>query len=417
MKKILSILLLSFIIIGLYIPNSNAKSESKTYFRVTAYYSPLPAQKYYIKGNYLAEKRMNWEWIRWASGKGVFSWMLAAPSKYNFWTKIYLKWLWVWEVADRGWAIVKAWERNFKYDRIDVWVGYGDEWLRRAMYWGNRVIEWNIVENTSNITLNYKEIPSPIWAIPKTKQNSIYQKIKNIIKKTDFELMLEKELKIFSKKIENTDQTKILQEKLINLWLYDWEIDWNYDNIKNIISNYQLEKKLIKHIWDIWTWYFWPKTRKSLKNDYKKLLENQEIERQKIIKFEENIKALKQESEKKAKTILNNIWSVKFGEISHWVRELQIALKKLWYFEYKDTAIFGNKTKQALIDYQLDKKVIANVYVPWSWHFWPNTKKQILNDLANMILWEQIQEDKNLTEYYINKKSEVAKIIQKNKEI
>ena len=139
MKKILSILL----IIGIVIPSliTNVYSDNNTgYFVVTAYYSPLPDQEFYLTGNYNSEKRLNWEGISWASGKWVFSWMLAAPKNYKFWTKIFLEWLWVWEVSDRWWAIVNAWNRWYKSDRIDVWVWYGDEWLRRALYWGKRKI-------------------------------------------------------------------------------------------------------------------------------------------------------------------------------------------------------------------------------------------------------------------------------------
>jgi len=413
MKKIISILILILILTGFYTQNTTA--TNKKYFRVTAYYSPLPNQNYYIKGNYIAEKRMNWEGIRWASGKPVFSGMLAAPKSYKFWTQIYLKWLWIWEVADRWGAIVPAWERNFKYDRIDVWVGYWDEGLRRAMYWGNRVIEWYIVNNNSKVTLNYKKIPDPTWAIPKTKQTKNYiKKYTKKIVKSEFEINLEKELKIFNKKITKETETKKLQEILTKLDLYSGEIDWNYKNIEQIITNYQLEKKLIKNKKNLWAWYFWPKTRASLKKDYKIFLIKQEEENKKIKEFENQLNSLKTESEKQAKNILKNIWNVKTWEVSAWVRELQKTLKKLWYFEYKDTAIFWAKTKKALISYQLDKKIIANIYVPGTGYFGPNTKAQMLNDLANTILFEKITKDKELTKYYQNKKVEVAKIIKNN---
>ena len=407
MKKILSIITLILLFSGFYSQNTSAKN--KKYFRVTAYYSPLPNQRHYLRGNYWSELLMNWKWIRWASWKKVFSGMLAWPSSYRFWTKIYLKWLWVWEVADRGWAIVHAGERKFKYDRIDIWVWFWDEWLRRAMYWGNRVVEWYFVKRNSKVNINYKKIPAPYWAIPKTKKtrkiNYLYNK--KVIKpiKSQFEINLEKELKIFNKKIENSKETKILQEKLKNLWLYNWKIDWNYNNIKKIIANYQLEKKLIKKIWDPWTAYFWPKTRASLKKDYKNYLIKKEEEKKQIQKFEEKIKKLKDSSAQKAKNKLKQIWNVKYWEISPWVRELQKTLKILWFFDYKDTAIFWAKTKKALINYQLKSKVIANTYVPWTWHFGPATKKQLLNDLANIYLIEEISKNDDLLNYYKKKKS------------
>ena len=65
-------------------------NSDDNYFVVTAYYSPLPDQEYYITGNYEDELRLNGKGIAGASGKGVFSGMLAAPGKYSFGTKIYL---------------------------------------------------------------------------------------------------------------------------------------------------------------------------------------------------------------------------------------------------------------------------------------------------------------------------------------
>jgi hypothetical protein len=103
------------------------------------------------------------------------------------------------------------------------------------------------------------------------------------------------------------------------------------------------------------------------------------------------------------------MWNIKFGNISHNVRELQKTLKELWYFYNKDTAIFWKKTKRAILDYQLDKKIIANSYILWAWIFWPNTKKQLKNDLANRYLLEEISKNTELTKYYQNKKLEVAK--------
>jgi len=418
MRKILSTIIVILILSGFY--TSTATASQSGYFRVTAYYSPLPNQKYYIKGNYYSEIRMNWKGIKWSSGKPVFSGMLAAPSKYSFWTKIYLKWIWIWEVADRGGAIVKAWERNFKHDRIDIWVWYWDEWLRRAMYWWNRVVKWNVIKNSNKVSINYKKIPSPYWTTSKLNKNIVKNdlvKIKNTKPKSEFDLLLEKELKIFNNKINNKEETKILQKRLSDLWLYSWKIDWNYNNIISIITKYQLEKKLIKFKWDTWTWYFWPNTRKYLKEDYKKYLIGEKEKQEKIQIFEKEINLLKISAEKKAIKKVNEIWTITFWNISPNVRKLQKTLKELWYFHNKDTAIFGKKTKQAILDYQLDKKIIANQYILWAWVFWPNTKKQLRNDLANKYLLEEISKNNELTKYYQNKKEEVTKVKEQIKKV
>ena len=381
--------------------------SNKRYFRVTAYYSPLPNQKYYLKWNYKAEIKMNWIWIKWASWKKVFSWMLAWPSKYKFWTKIYLQWVWVGEIADRGWAIVEAWKRNFKYDRIDIWCWYWEEGLRRALYWWNRVIEWKIVSQKSNITINYKKIPAPYWTTYKLKLQKRFfsQKIKK--QKTKFDIFIEKELEFFNSKLKNSNDTKKLQEILSDLWMYSGKIDWNYNKIINIIQNYQLEKKLIKNKYQIWTWYFGPKTRASLKKDFKSYLIKQEEKRKKEEVFEQKLNKIKKEKLIQAQKEIKNLAYLRKWNVSQDVRTLQKILKKIWYFDYKDTAIFWNKTYWSLVKYQLDKKIIKKTDQTWTWIFWPNTKKQLIKDYAYILLGKEIQNNKELMTYYQQKNSKI----------
>jgi len=56
----------------------------------TAYYSPLPDQKYYLRNNHQAEVILNGKGTHGASGKGVFRGMIAAPKGYEFGTKIWI---------------------------------------------------------------------------------------------------------------------------------------------------------------------------------------------------------------------------------------------------------------------------------------------------------------------------------------
>ena len=379
LKKIFSIITLLFLILWFFSNTTNAASQKK-YFRVTAYYSPLPNQSHYIRWNYKKEIIMNWRWIRWASGKRVFSGMLAAPSLYWFWTKIKLKWLWVAEVADRWGAIVKAWERSFKHDRIDIWCGYWEIGLQRAMYWGNRVIEWEVVPRNSRVNLNIKNIPAPKWTIYHAIKNPNFIKKWNVkrkiylnkkvpvpkIKKLSQGTGTKWDNKIFNWPIKNSGQVKILQQKLVEMKLYSQKINWEYSSIRNIILNFQLENKIISKRNDIWAGNFWPKTRKVLKQKYSNFIKNKKIKKQLKIKAEKRI---------------NNIWNIKFWDISHQVRDFQKILKKVWYFKYKDTAIFWEKTKESIINYQLDKKLISNRNIYWAGMFWPKTKKSLIEDL------------------------------------
>jgi hypothetical protein len=60
----------------------------------------------------------------------------------------------------------------------------------------------------------------------------------------------------------------------------------------------------------------------------------------------------------KAEKEVEPIKWVEFWETSQRVREFQLLLKRLWYFEEKDTAIFWEKTKDALLNFQADNGVI-----------------------------------------------------------
>lgn len=218
-----------------YLKIDEPSTESR-YFYVTAYYSPLPWQDKYTTWSYEWDIRLNWGWKKAASWKEVFAWLLAAPKNYNYWTKIYLEWIWVWDVQDRGWAIVNAGERWHEYDRIDIWMWYWDEWLNRALKWGTRKIKWNIVNSNRDVTV---EFDTSVVA----KYNKLTVKLEEVSKVKD----------------ENEDVKK-LQQLLKDTNLYTWEIDWDYEKVRNILVKYQIENWVIENEYDEAAWYFWEKT-------------------------------------------------------------------------------------------------------------------------------------------------------------
>ena len=137
-------------------------------FVVTAYYSPKAWQNFYYKDSFQAEKRLNGEWLVWASGKKVFNGMMDAPTSYGFGGKIYFPGLWIGEIADRGGAIVDAGNRWWESDRIDIWLGEGEAGLVRALtFWVQRrkwyycsaeiLKKWNI--KTPKAGIDYGKIP------------------------------------------------------------------------------------------------------------------------------------------------------------------------------------------------------------------------------------------------------------------
>jgi len=508
MKKILSLITLLLIIVGFIPQNVEAMSDTG-YFVVTAYYSPLPNQKHYLTGNYESEIRLNWSGIRWASWKWVFSGMLAWPKTYAFWTKVYLEWLGIWEISDRWGAIVTAWNRGYSHDRLDVWVGYGDEWLQRALYWGKRTVKWNIIDSNSIVTLDYTKLLSPNWAtswlkpkedvftyslwvdsdsnrVKKLQQflkdlwlytweiNWVYNdeiisivynfqidneilsskndawagywgnitrdkfkkaylnwefddikiqkievkqevkaevkpiEVKQEIKQTPVIINTEvkkenDKLEIFNLPLSWLENTKKLQSILKELSIYNGELTWNYNDITDSIYNFQLTEWIVKNVWDAWAWFYGPKTREALKNkylNYKKQLEEAEKVKQEEEKRRKELEDKYREIEKialqKVETKTKNIYWVKFWDISPNVRNLQVSLKELGYFNDNDTAIFWEKTKEAVIKFQLSNNLIENENSIYAWILWERTLNLIKTQLTSVYLKQELALNKDL---------------------
>ncbi len=145
--KTLSLLLMLAIVFSLFanLPGNVAMADSYTKtFIISAYYSPLPCQNRYATGSYEADIRLNGRGTNGADGTQVYPGMVAAPYTYDYGTKMHIPGIGNVAVHDRGGAIVTAGERGNAYDRLDVWMGWGDEGLKRALNWGKRTVDVTI---------------------------------------------------------------------------------------------------------------------------------------------------------------------------------------------------------------------------------------------------------------------------------
>lgn len=139
MKK--TILLWSLLTLGLASRGTtHAQWCVERTFTTTAYYSPLPDQAFYIKGDLAADKYLNGNGTHGASWQPVEPGMLAAPGNYQFGSTLTIPWLGEWVVRDRGGAIVNAGQRNNIHDRIDIRMGHGEAGLIRALIRGKQDI-------------------------------------------------------------------------------------------------------------------------------------------------------------------------------------------------------------------------------------------------------------------------------------
>lgn len=328
---------LSFISSVLFV--SKVYAEESMYFVVTAYYSPLPGQSRYATWSYEWDIRLNGSWVNTASGKQVFPGLIAAPSNYPFGTKIYFKWYGIGEVADRGWAIVKAWERWYNHDRIDIWLWHGDAWLDRALRWGKRTVKWKIVIPSSEITLNF---PETTWVAYES-------------------------LRVAPDSSET--QVQLLQQLLKDIDTYSWEIDGNFDSMREVFINFQLEKGIIASQNDVWAGYFWPRTiaviRDILPQDLRILVEEPE---ENFYNYNHH------RASELYKTVLE------YGDLQitpesgeEDVRLLQELLIELWEYNGPIDGIYET-IKNPLIDFQIKIWLIEDSDDWGAGYFWNRTK-------------------------------------------
>ena len=228
------------------------KEWQEWYFIVTAYYSPVAWQSKYTTWSYETELRLN-GWWNTANWKKPSNWTIAAPRNYPFWTKIYLEWFWVWEVNDRWWAIVNSWDNWHLHDRIDIWMWYWDEGRIRTAAWWVKTVKGSIVSSNTQIKTNFETSQSPEDSTSNSNKSSQIDKYKNLY---------------VSAENPNSDDVLNLQKLLKEVNLYNWNLDWKYDSIKDILINFQLENKIIFDKNSPEAGYFWKKTFEAFKNKF-----------------------------------------------------------------------------------------------------------------------------------------------------
>lgn len=356
---VLSLLLLSWVTLS-----KVSAAGWETYFVATAYYSPLPNQINYATGTYAWDIRLNGEWHTTASWNEVFPWLLAWPANYPFGTKIYFEWYWIWVIEDRGGAIVKAWERWYSYDRIDIWMWYGDEWLERAKRWWKRTIKGKIVVPSSEVTISFWE--SQIWSLTKLSVNP---------ENASFE------------------DVKQVQTIFTKANLYTGEIDGNYESIKNEIIDFQISTGIINSRDEESAGWYGPKTIAALRERYGNSSDNlveEPIEN--FANFNHSVASEKYktileywnltvepdspvEEVIQLQKLLTELWEYS-GDINGVYTSVEWSLldlqKRIWLIDNKDSwgaGYFWNKTKSALWTYyensESEQALASKYYLTW----------------------------------------------------
>lgn len=178
-----------------------------------------------------------------------------------------------------------------------------------------------------------------------------------------------------------------LQTQLKDLGYFKYEVDGIYNKrLVDSLYAFQLEKKIVNGEEDPGAGYYGPVTKSTLAESYKSYEERKE----QIASLETDLETAKDvlnKSRDKKKleftNTLKKIPTAKLKQVHPEIRTLQKILKQVGYLDHKDTAIFGELTKAALIKYQLELKVIDNAASPYAGVLGDQTREAIAIDLYN----------------------------------
>ena len=338
LKKIAVYLVILAVLSPLITVNVSAnQSMEKRMLLITAYYSPLPDQRFYIRGNYEADIRFNGRGTNGADGTEVYPGMLAAPRTYAFGTRVTIPGLGVGEVHDRG-GRINAYK---SHDRIDIWMGHGEEGLSRALNWGARLIEGEVYFSPHQVEpgLSYLSV-SPKLTDARIKQliNKTVQSPKAFDKQSNIQKT--------NPKLQNNIQTKELQKALTTFGYYHGEINGVYDaQTKEAVTIFQLVEGVISTRGELGTGNFGPKTRAALKEKLQGY--NSEYEKD-IKRLEENQSMLKQ-----------NLGTNAEGSE---VLALQRMLWELGYYNGELTGSYNLETIGAVFAFQKKHRIVQTEY-------------------------------------------------------
>lgn len=382
------------------IPSVNADNVvgtpgEKRKLMVTAYYSPLPNQSFYIRGSYEADIKLNGRGTNGADGTQVYPGMIAAPKTYPFGTRVKIPGLGVGEVHDRGGAIFA----HKDYDRIDVWMGQGEEGLARALNWGARLVEGEVFFTADHVepglSFNWVDSDLPARFVAKLKGTSAPVSYSSSSASSQ-------DLNTGSK----SDAVRELQENLTQLGYYKGPVTGYFGNqTRDAVLAFQLGEGIITSPSSKGAGNFGPQTRAHMQQLLAGSSEPTPEEAKEIERLEQNRAILASGLGKDARgddvvNLQRMLWELGYynGPISGVYDAMTIdavftfqvehdVLKNQWD---RGAGYFGKKTLAALSE-ALDRKMQRLSEFPKEYQVWVPAKRD-LPQIASLELPEIAEE-------------------------
>lgn len=338
---------------------------SKT-FTITAYYSPLPCQDRYATGSYDGDIRLNGNGTNGADGTQVYPGMVAAPKVYAFGTKMNVPGIGIVAVHDRGGAIVASSGENGVYDRLDVWMGFGDVGLKRALGWGKRTVDVTVYGVTDavdeNMTLmgfdSNESVPkscvapvvietdfdneAPTEAPEKVSEEVSVLPVVPVVPKVEqvVKTFLDKDLRLG----DSGNEVAELQNRLKKLNLFRGEVTSFYGEVTaHAVFKFQQINGLVMDESSQYAGVFGAKTRSKMNA----------VTASKLYVEKMLVKA--------DVPVTKSFVPLSFGMTGKAVTDLQLFLRDQGFFGGAFlTEYFGSVTKEAVIKFQLSQGIIAS---------------------------------------------------------
>jgi len=422
-KKIIGVLLVSmqlFVLVPAGMAESRPMEARK--LLVTAYYSPLPNQSFYIKGTYEADIRLNGRGTNGADGTEVYIGMLAAPKTYPFGTRVKIPGLGVGEVHDRGGAILA----RKGYDRIDVWMGNGEEGLARALNWGARLVEGEVYFTAHQIEpgINYGWVSSKLPTYVENKlidktlaysqpavapvatpapttvvENKVEFKEVAEVKENKKVTRLEQNLNLLTAGLgENSNGEAVvnLQRMLWELGYYDGQLSGDYDSATiDAVYAFQVDSGILQSSFDLGAGYFGKKTLATMTNAIIKKIGVLSDYPKEVLTWAPAKRILPQIAALEAPTYAVERQELHFSEVimntkvvqdsslkveldlhdrNENVVTLQNILIEGGYLQADlNTGYFGQKTEEAVLKFQIEKGIVTSSLDPGAGRVGPQT--------------------------------------------
>jgi len=260
--------------------------------------------------------------------------------------------------------------------------------------------QWKILNNLKKDVVKIEKVYTPAKDYNIKKDN-----IKVVKKNTKIDLS--KDISAFNKTVYiwySSKDIKEVQQVLRDLKLYNWRLTWNYNDIKNIVYDYQWKNKLVYSWSSPWAGWFWPKTRATMKKEYNLFLAGgwtsnyyvkaDNKKEDKIIEKKIDVVVFKKEEVKKDIVVLSKDISVFNKTVYIWypkrdIKEVQQVLRDLKLYNGSLTWNY-NDIKNVIYNYQINKWIVYNWATRWAGRFWPTTRITVKKDYDNFLaLWWQ----------------------------